>query len=77
MCVHNTVLYIDDDPTLTAYPHHKGQEVLVVVPGAAAKDVQALVVSRATQLTNRELHPVIKQTECVCVSGSVVVGARV
>lgn len=61
----NTELHIDDDLSLTAYPHHKGHEVFVVVPGAAAKDVQALVVTRATQLTNRKLHPVIKGTECV------------
>lgn len=54
-------------PILRAYPHHKGHKVFVVVSGAAAEDVQALVVTRATQLTNRELHPVIKETECVCV----------
>lgn len=48
--------------TDNAYPHHKGHEVFVVVPGAAAENVQALVVTIATQLTNRKLHPVIKET---------------
>lgn len=51
----------------SAYPHHKRHEEFVIVPGAIAKDVKALVVTRATQLTNRKLHPVIKETECVFV----------
>lgn len=81
MCV--GVLHIDEGPILRAYPHHKGHKVFVVVSGAAAEDVQALVVTRATQLTNRKLHPVINETEwvcvCVCVymNGSVVVATRV
>lgn len=65
MCV--GVLHIDEGPILRAYPHHKGHKVFVVVSGAAAEDVQALVVTRATQLTNRKLHPVINETEWVCV----------
>lgn len=63
----NTILHGDNGPTLTSYPHDKGHEVFVVVSRAAAEDVQALVVARATQLTNRKLHPVIKETERVFV----------
>lgn len=39
------------------YPHHEGHVVFVVVSGAAAQQVQALVVAAATQLAEREVHP--------------------
>ena len=72
-----SLLHNVDDPTLTSYPHDKGHEVFVVVSRAAAKDVQALMVARATQLTNRKVHPVIKETQCVFVHACVWVWVHV
>lgn len=71
--MHVGVLPTDDKPTIRAYPDYEGHKVLIVVSGAAAEDVQALMVTRATQLTNSKLHPVIKETVCVffCVCVSV------
>lgn len=71
----NAAPRVDCDPTTTTYPDHKGNEVFVVVLGAAAKDVQTLVVTRATQLSDGKLHPVNKEAE-MCVNGSAVAGAR-
>lgn len=52
-----------------AHPHHEGHEVFVIVSWAAAEDIEALVVSRAAQLSNRELHPVVEEENVVGVSG--------
>lgn len=52
--------------SVKTYPHNKRHVVFVVVSGAAAEDVQALVVAGATQLTDGKIQPGFKTTEYIC-----------